>query len=103
MRSVSDPAFCVIAAPPNVHDHDVGEPVVVSVKATVSGDMPVSTMLSSGITTMSVENRAVHPKFAFMRAHVVPLYVDRHVSFFMPVTPEPGLTSCTGFANVSAI
>jgi hypothetical protein len=38
-------------------------------------------MLPSGIATLLTAVLPVHPELTFWRIHVVPLSVDRHVSF----------------------
>jgi hypothetical protein len=42
---------------------------------------PVRTMLPSAIAALLWAYLAVHPELAFIRVHVAPLFIDRHVSF----------------------
>jgi hypothetical protein len=46
-------------------------------------------MLPSGITTLVGDVLSIHPELAFTRVHVVPLFIDRHVSFLYLKLAKP--------------
>jgi hypothetical protein len=50
-------------------------------------------MLPSGIATLLWAFLADHPELAFILIHVVPLFVDRQVSFLKPPLSQPPIST----------
>jgi hypothetical protein len=50
-------------------------------------------MLPSGIATLLCMYLADHPELAFIRVHVTPPFLDRHVSFLLPPLPVPPIST----------